>query len=107
MYFERNFYDKDLVPKTELLIIDQGRRNGFEHAGDSKTPVTFEQFAGQTSNLQFLKWQAKSQNMVGTSPHMYIPAGLQTLKLQSCHIPLLQNLNQIIVYISVYYSATY
>ena len=26
----------------------QGRRNGFEHGGDSKTPVTFEQFILQT-----------------------------------------------------------
>ena len=30
----------------------QGRRNGFEHDGDSETPVTFEPFIVQASNLQ-------------------------------------------------------
>ena len=31
----------------------QGRRNGFEHGGDSEIPVTFKSFIVQTSNLQF------------------------------------------------------
>ena len=43
--------------------------------GDSKTLVTFEPYIIQTSNLQFWKWQAKSQNMVGTSPHVPIRSG--------------------------------
>ena len=33
-----------------------GRWNGLEHGGDCKTPVTFEPFIVQTSNLQFRKW---------------------------------------------------
>ena len=40
------------------------------------TPVvTFNSFIVQTSNLQFWKWQAKFQNMVGTSPHVPIRSG--------------------------------
>ena len=50
-------------------------QNGFENGGASETPVTFKPLIAQTSNLQFWKWQAKSQNMVGTSPHVPICSG--------------------------------
>ena len=53
----------------------QGRRNGFEHGGDSETLVTFEPFVVQTSNLQFWKWQAKSQNMMEPWLHGSICSG--------------------------------
>ena len=53
----------------------QGRRNGFEHGGDSELHITFEPFVVQTSNLQFWKWQAESQNIVGTRPHVPICSG--------------------------------
>ena len=55
--------------------LEQGRRNGLEYGGDNKNSVTFEPFVLPTSNLQFKKWQVKSQNMVGTSPYVPIYSG--------------------------------
>ena len=56
-------------------IIHQARRNGFENGGASETPVTFKPLVVQTSNLQFWKWQAKSQNMVEPWLHGSICSG--------------------------------
>ena len=50
---------------TQTIKRFQARRNDFEHGGASKTSVTFEPFVIQTSNLQFWKWQAKSQKYGG------------------------------------------
>ena len=45
----------DVISMKDIKAM-QGRRNGFEHGGDTKPPVTFEPFIVQTSNLQFWKW---------------------------------------------------
>ena len=63
------------IQDDQKIASIQARRNGFEHGGDSKYTITFEPFILQTSNLQFWKWQIKSQNMVGTSPHVPIHSG--------------------------------
>ena len=45
-----------LFAQVNIFMFIQGRRNGFEHGGDSEPPVAFEPFIVQTSNLQFWKW---------------------------------------------------
>ena len=76
-------------------MVCQARRNGFEHGGDSKYTITFEPFIAQTSNLQFLKWQVKSQNMVGTSIHVRICSGRPGAKLSSPSVVILGSIEHV------------
>ena len=41
------------LSKKEKENTIQTRRNGFEYGGEGKTPITFQPFVVQTSNLQF------------------------------------------------------
>ena len=74
-----------------MLKCNQARRNGFEHGGDGKTPVTFKPFVVQTLNLTYSFENGKPNPKIWWSRGSmapYVPAGLCGAKLQNYWCPI-------------------